>query len=85
MNINLHIERLILEDISLTASGRPLLQAAMQTELTRLMTEGGLSSDMQAGGAVYKVRTPGIQFASDTSPTLLGEQIAEAVYRGIGE
>jgi hypothetical protein len=83
MNINLHIERLILDGIPLGPGQRPLLQAAVETELTRLLGSGGLSEGLQSGGAFYSVRTEGIQLADYRNPAKLGKQIAGAVYRGI--
>jgi len=85
MNINLHIERLVLEGIPLDPGQRPLLQTAVEAELTRLLTSGGLSDALQSGGALYNVRATGIQLANNGSPARLGEQIAGAVYRGIGK
>lgn len=85
MNINLHIDRLVLEGISLSPAEQPLLQAAMEAELTRLLMSGGLRDALQSGGALYNVRTTGIQPASNGGATRLGEQIAGAVYRGIGK
>jgi hypothetical protein len=85
MNIKLHIERLILDGISPSLGERPLLQTAIEAELTRLLANGGLSDALQSGGALYNVRTAGIQLARDMSPTQLGEQIAGAVYGGIGK
>ncbi len=84
MNINLHIERLVLDGISPSLGERPLLQAAVEAELTRLLTSGGLSDALQSDGALYNVKTAGIQLASDGSPAQLGEQIAGAVYGGLG-
>lgn len=85
MNINLHIERLIMEGVPLATVERPLLQAAVETELTRLLASGGLHDALQTGGAFYNVRTTSIQVASNSSPAQLGEQIAGAVYGGIGK
>lgn len=85
MNINLHIERLVLDGIQLSPAQRPLLQAAVEAELTRLLSNGGLNNALQLGGALYSVRTTGIQLANDGSPAFLGEQIAGAVYGGIGQ
>lgn len=65
MNINLHIERLVLDGISLPPGDRPLLQAAMEAELTRLLASSGLSDELHSGGALYGVRTAGIQLAND--------------------
>ena len=86
MNINLHIDRLVLDGISLSPGDRPLLQAAVEGELTRLLASGdGLSDALQSGGALYNVRTTGIQLANDGNPARLGAQIAGAVYGGIGK
>jgi hypothetical protein len=85
MNINLHIERLVLDGIPLGPGQGPLLQAAVEAELTRLLANRGLSDALQSGGALYNVRTTGIQLANDGNPARLGEQIAGAVYEGIGK
>lgn len=85
MNISLHIERLVLDGIPLGPGQGPLLQAAVEAELTRLLANGGLSDALQSGGALYNVRTAGIQLADGGSPAQLGEQIAGAVYGGIGQ
>jgi hypothetical protein len=85
MNINLHIERLVLDGIPLGPGESPLLQAAVAAELTRLLATGGLSDALQSGGALYNIRTAGVQLADDRSAARLGEQIAGAVYGGIGK
>jgi hypothetical protein len=85
MNINLHIERLVMDGVPLAPGGCVLLQAAVEAELTRLLASGGLSDALQLGGAIYNLRTAGIQLGSDGSPAGLGEQIAGAVYGGIGK
>jgi hypothetical protein len=85
MNINLHIERLVLDGIPLGPGQRPLLQAAMEAELTRLLASGGLSDALQSGGTLFSVRTAGIQLTNNGNPAQLGEQIAGAVYGGIGK
>ena len=84
MNINLHIEQLILEGVPLPLSQRPQVQAAVEAELGRLMTEGGLASHLQAGGTVPQIRAGVIQLSSGANPQQLGRQIAHAVYQGIG-
>jgi hypothetical protein len=60
-------------------------QAAVEAELTRLLASGGLNDALQSGGALYNFRTAGIQLADDRRPASLGEQIAGAVYGGIGK
>lgn len=86
MNINLHIERLHLDGISLSPGERPLLKAAVEGELTRLLSSGCLSEALQSGGAsLYSARAAGIQLMNDGNTAQLGEQIAGAVYGGIGK
>ena len=85
MNINIHIERLILDGLPLAHSQGPLVQAAVEAELARLLAADGLASSLQAGGALYCVPAGSIQMASDDNPNTLGQQIARAVYGGIGK
>lgn len=85
MNINIHIDRLILEGVSVTPSQRPMLQAVVEAELGRLLAENGLASELQAGGVVPRVPGGMIELASGGNSAQLGQQIARAVYQGIGE
>jgi hypothetical protein len=83
-NIHIYIDRLILDGISVPHAQRPLLQAAVEAELGRLLAEGGVGEEWRSGGAVPSLSTPAIQLSPDSSPTQWGHQIAHAVYRGIG-
>jgi hypothetical protein len=85
MNINLHIERLVLDGIPLASGERPLLRVAVEEQLTRLLTNGGLKNAMQSGGALYNVKAPSIQLANLGDLDGVGEQIAKAVYGGVGK
>jgi hypothetical protein len=60
-----------------------VLQAAVATELTRLLTDGGLAPSLAQGTALPRLSTDGIQL-TDNHPTKLGQQIAQSVYGGIG-
>jgi len=84
MNINVHIERLVLDGISISANQRPLLQAAIESELTRLLATNGLAPHLLSGGAMPHAPAGSMQLAADSKPTHLGQQIAQAVYGGIG-
>lgn len=84
MNINLSIERLILDGIAIPHAQRPLLQAAVEAELGRLLTENGLSAELMVGGAMPHVPAGSIHLTPDANPIQMGQQIAQAVYRGIG-
>lgn len=83
-NISVNIERLVLDGISIPHHHRPLLQAAVEEELTRLLAAGGLSSSMMTGGAIPQMLARDIQLAGESDVSHLGQQIAQAVYSGIG-
>jgi hypothetical protein len=83
MNITVHIERLILDGLSLPHRQRPQVQAALEAELARLLAAGGLGIDLQTSGRVTQIRGGEMQLEGDEEPGLLGKKIAWAVYRGI--
>ena len=85
MNINLHIERLILDGLELGPAQGALIQAAVEAELGRLLGEHGLSAQLANGAVLPSVRAGGLQLAQGAAPAQIGEQIAQAVYGGIGE
>jgi hypothetical protein len=85
MNIRIDIERLVLDGIQLAAGHKAQLQAALETELARLLARGGVSTELRSGGAVPSLRANSIQLSGEGSPARLGKQIARAVYGGIGE
>ncbi len=85
MNINLKIEQLILDGIDLPRHQRPLLQASVEAELGRLLTSGGLASGLQNGEVVPRLSTNTIHLTGNSDPTTLGQQIAQAVYGGLGQ
>jgi hypothetical protein len=82
MNISVHIERLILDGVPVSHGQRPLLQAAVEAELTRLLAAYGLAPGLLPGRAVPYTPAEDIQLAREGDPTRLGEQIARAVYGG---
>jgi hypothetical protein len=84
MNINVQIEQLVLDGITVSPAQRPYLQAALEAELGRLLTEGGLAPSLARGPALPSVVAPGIQLSQTGGPGHLGRQIANAVYGGIG-
>lgn len=83
-DIHLHIERLVLDGLSIERAQGPQVQAAVETELARLLMENGLGAPLGAGGAVPSVNAAGIQLSPGSSPAQLGRQIAQSVYGGIG-
>jgi hypothetical protein len=85
MNIKLHIDHLILDGITVPHSRRHLLRASVQSELTRLFAEGGVSPSLANGTAVPQVSATGIQLSGSNDSVQLGRQIAQSVYGGIGK
>ena len=86
MNINLHIERLILDGLPFEARHRAALQAEIEIELARLLTENGIAANWQSsGGAVPTVHAGAIQMTTQSSPAEIGRQIAGSIYGSIGK
>ena len=84
MNIELHIERLILDGLNVEPQDRSQLQRAVEAELTRLLVAGGLRPELRLGGAMRSVAGADINVTPQTTGTQLGNQIAHAVHEGIG-
>jgi hypothetical protein len=85
MNVNLHIERLILDGLPFEARHRAALQAEIEIELARLLTENGVAANWQSGGAVPSLRADAIQISAQNSPAEIGRQIAGSIYGSIGK
>jgi hypothetical protein len=85
MNINLHIERLVLDGITLRRGQEPLLRAAVEAELARLFSTHGVASGLMSGGAVPRLHAGDIQLATENNAQHLGQQIARALHGGLGE
>jgi hypothetical protein len=84
MNINLHIERLVLDGLNIGHGQGALVKAAVEAELGRLLREGGMSLDLSSGGAFPSVKAGSIMMGKEGNPSMVGQQIAKAVYDGIG-
>jgi hypothetical protein len=84
-NVDLRIEQLVLDGIDLPAHQSPLVQAAVEAELARLLAAEGLGAAWRAGGAVPRLSGGEIDLPADGDPSHLGQQIAQAVYGGLGE
>ena len=85
MNINLHIERLILDGVNIPPGQCHLLRASVETDLARLFADGGVSPSLSEGVTLPHVSANGIQLAGINDPVQLGRQIAQSVYGGIGK
>jgi len=83
VKINVHIERLVLDGVGVASGQNDLLQASVTNELTQLFNSGGLALNLIGGGSSSRIATNSIQLSAD-KPQSLGQQIAHAVYGGIG-
>ena len=81
MKINLHIERLVLDGLPVTAHQGELIQAAVESELARMLGADGLPE--MTGAALRNLTCGPIQLASESQPAQTGNQIAQAVYAGL--
>lgn len=82
MNINLHIERLVLDGVDVEHDQCHLLQASITNELTQLLMAGGLPPGLAEGVVLPHVSAINTQ-SSDNDPTGFGRQIAQSVYGGL--
>ena len=84
MNVNLHIERLIVDGLEIDPSKRDSFKSGIERELTALLTAGGVGETLSAGAALPRVEGPSIQLQPDNSTPQLSRQIAGSIYGGIG-
>jgi hypothetical protein len=82
MNIQLHIERLILDGVPLSRVEAQRMQGVLEVELSRLLSEGGLAPQLLQGGTVPSLQTR--QTNPFENAVAMGSQVAQAVYGGIG-
>jgi hypothetical protein len=85
MNVKLHIERLVLDGFPLSAAQGAAVKTALETELSHLMSQHGISPDLQQRQFLPRVRPALFQPAREASPRALGKQIARSLYGGIGK
>lgn len=84
MNVNLHIERLVLDGLPLAPGQQHLLQAALRAELTRLIAAGGMQTTLAAGAALPHVDGAALTLPVNADATEAGTRIAASIYGGIG-
>ena len=84
MNIELHIERLIIDGVQVESNRRAELRNAVAAELTRLLAGAGLRAELLTTRAVPSLGGGEIEVTTNTSAAQLGGHIAEAVHGRIG-
>jgi len=83
MKIHVHIERLVLDGLPIDRHSAPLIEEAIQAELSRLFTDSGASQVLLAGGAITSLRTAPIHFSEKPQPESIGSKVANAVHGGL--
>jgi hypothetical protein len=85
MNINLHIERLILDGLPLEARDGAILRAIIEVEIARLLSQNADISNWQTSRTPSSVRANAIQLTDESSTAQIGRQIAGSIYESIGK
>ena len=85
MSVRIHIERLVLDGLPLSPAEGPLVKAAVEAELTRLVAEGTLRPEVLAGGEIGRQTGGVVRMAEGGTARETGAGIARAVYGGIGQ
>jgi hypothetical protein len=85
MKINVHIERVILEGLPVSASQAPRIREGVENELTRLLAVRGLPHILLLGGAFPELAVEDLQLARVSNPRKVGREIARSVYKGVGQ
>jgi hypothetical protein len=84
VDVHLHIERLVLDGVGVTPAERVLLADAARLELTRLISNGGVSDSVAAGFCVPALNGGAMTATSPIDPIAFGHELARALYRNIG-
>jgi hypothetical protein len=83
MNINLHIERLVLDGISVEPHQRAELKAALELTLRNKFVENGFNVNVQKNNDVKLIRGGMIFIENSNHSPNLGQKIATAIYGGV--
>ncbi len=83
MNIELSIERIVLDGIMIPPGGYAALSDSVRTELARLFQEYGPIAGHTRSQALARVEAPSIDAPAAADPVTLGRDIARAVYGGM--
>lgn len=81
MNIALRIDELALHGFA--AADRQAIGAALQRELTRLISDQGVPAALTEGSSVDRLDAGVFNVAPGMSAEAIGAQVAQAVYGGL--
>jgi hypothetical protein len=80
-NVDLRIERLVVDGIQLNGAQAAQMRVAMQTELSRLLA-GGLPHSLPAG-ATPRLRAPDLLNFDSSNSSELGRRVGQTVYKSL--
>jgi hypothetical protein len=90
MNVQLHIERLVLTGVPLPPGGRVALAGSFGRELTRLIEDGGLAPPLLGGASTPRLTATlgpaaAARAGANSRPGQeLGRELAQSVYSCLG-
>jgi len=84
MNVELHIERLVLEGLAVRPGDRAGLARTLSDELRQLIETGGVPRELIGGGAVPRLTAPLAPISPAAAASPLGQAIARSVYTSLG-
>ena len=83
MDVELNIERLLLDGLNLAPGERAVLVRALQAELARLITTHGIATQLAPDATLARVRPAAVVLATPIDALEAGTQIAAAAYSGL--
>jgi len=84
VNVHLHIDRVVLDGVSIAAADRAQFRVAVERELAGLLRRGGIAHEVEAASSLASVRATPISIAPAASAADVGRSVASSVFRGIG-
>lgn len=85
MSINLHIKRLVIDDIGIQTVHLNELKTAIQSELTLQLRTHGITPALQSRPANKPLNGGFIKSSNRPEPTSFGKQIGKAIFQGINK
>ena len=81
--IHIEIERLVLDGWPLDQRQARLVQAAIETDLSRQMSVPGMAEQFDSSSALNHAATQPVNWNNASGPAALGTQVGQAVTRSI--
>jgi hypothetical protein len=85
MIINLHIDRVVVDGVSLEQGSERHVRAAVERELSSLLMTRGVPTSMLGGGAVPGVRENSAHLEKASTPTAVGREVARSIYGSLSQ